>query len=333
VVSTLTSPALVPADVPLPIDVFNLGLRGNASAPLTFDLTAPAGDRVGAPSTGFGLMLGVVMPWFSLGNAAVSLGLSTLGPTAPAATACGRSEAAPATSVCVSPAPARTPHSGAAVRTAGGGRIHNGRIGCTNCTGQQRLRELLGDDSGEIRPDLQALHHALTAANRPTTVVTWLDRSAASTILRDLAGRPLTHQALDERPSGKPVEHLRSVLVAIGTLPARDERMARLEGWIAHTIADRSDPNEQQLLHRYAVWHLLRRLRGRLAGTDTTHDQAVVVQQHVKAAITLLNWLNAAGLSLVACQTTRPGHMAGWRHRRAANCGPVMQVNSLAASR
>jgi alkylation response protein AidB-like acyl-CoA dehydrogenase len=92
VVSTLTSPELVPAEAPVPIDVFavdaasagvqvvgsfrGLGLRGNASAPMTFDLTAPAGDRIGAPGTGFGLMLGVVMPWFNLGNAAVSLGLS-----------------------------------------------------------------------------------------------------------------------------------------------------------------------------------------------------------------------------------------------------------------
>jgi alkylation response protein AidB-like acyl-CoA dehydrogenase len=91
-VSTLTSPELVPAEAPVPIDVFavdaggvgvevvgsfrGLGLRGNASAPMTFDLTAAAGDRLGAPGTGFGLMLGVVMPWFNLGNAAISLGLS-----------------------------------------------------------------------------------------------------------------------------------------------------------------------------------------------------------------------------------------------------------------
>jgi alkylation response protein AidB-like acyl-CoA dehydrogenase len=91
-VSTLTSPELVPPDVPVPIDVFaveatkpgveaigrfrGLGLRGNASAPMTFDLTVPAGDRLGAPGTGFGLMLSTVMPWFNLGNAAVSLGLS-----------------------------------------------------------------------------------------------------------------------------------------------------------------------------------------------------------------------------------------------------------------
>jgi alkylation response protein AidB-like acyl-CoA dehydrogenase len=43
---------------------------------MTFDLTAPAGDRLGGPGTGFGLKLGTVMPWFNLGNAAVSLGLS-----------------------------------------------------------------------------------------------------------------------------------------------------------------------------------------------------------------------------------------------------------------
>ena len=92
VVSTLTSPELVPAEAPVPVDIFavdaatagvevvgsyrGLGLRGNASAPMTFDLTAPAEDRVGAPGSGFNVMLGVVMPWFNLGNAAVSLGLS-----------------------------------------------------------------------------------------------------------------------------------------------------------------------------------------------------------------------------------------------------------------
>jgi hypothetical protein len=182
------------------------------------------------------------------------------------------------------------------------GRIHNGRKGCAHCTVQQRLRELLGNNDGQIRPELQALYHALTAANRPSTVATWLDRSTAPTILRNLAGRPLSHQTLDELPAGKPVEHLRSVLVAIGTLPARDEQMARLERWVARTIADRPDPDEQQLLHRYAVWHPLRRLRRRLASTDTTHDQLVGVQQRVKAAIMLLTWLNASGLTLTTCR-------------------------------
>ncbi len=201
------------------------------------------------------------------------------------------------------------------------GRIHAER--CARCTVQRRLRELLTGDDGEIRPELQALHHALATSGRPDTVAAWLDRSAAPAILRDLeaAKRPLSHQILDELPSGKPVEHLRSVLVAIGTLPPRDEHMARLQQWITRTITARPDAEQQQLLHHYAVWHLLRRLRGRLNGTDTTHTQAVVVQQHVKAAVTLLDWLTAHDLTLA---TAGQGDLEAWlasgdaAHRREA---------------
>ncbi|MCC3761957.1 acyl-CoA/acyl-ACP dehydrogenase [Glycomyces sp. TRM65418] len=53
-----------------------LGLRGNASSPMTFALDTDAGHRIGAAGGGFGLMLETVLPWFNLGNAAVSLGLA-----------------------------------------------------------------------------------------------------------------------------------------------------------------------------------------------------------------------------------------------------------------
>jgi hypothetical protein len=180
------------------------------------------------------------------------------------------------------------------------GRIHNGP--CARCALRQRLRELLGDDNGEIRPELQALHHALTTTHRTDTVAAWLDRSTAPTILRDLAEKWLTHHTLDELPAGKTVEHLRSVLVAIGTLPTRDEQMTRLERWITHTIAERTDPDQQHLLRRYAVWHLLRRLRHRTNGREITHTQLEVVRQHVRGATALLDWLTAHDLTLATCR-------------------------------
>jgi hypothetical protein len=179
-------------------------------------------------------------------------------------------------------------------------RIHNAR--CARCTIQQRLRQLLGEEHGQIHAGLEGLYHALATTDRPGTVAAWLHRSAAPTILRELAGQELTHQALDELRGGKPVEHLRSVLVAVGTLPARDEQMARLELWITHTIAERTDPDEQHLLHRYAVWHLLRRLRQRNDGGQTTHTQLEVVRQHVRGATTLLDWLTAHNLTLATCR-------------------------------
>ena len=85
VVSTLNADAdsvdifAVPADtagITLSGGWRGLGLRGNASNPMTFDVKVPDSYRVGPAGGGFELMLQAVMPWFNLGNAAVSVGLS-----------------------------------------------------------------------------------------------------------------------------------------------------------------------------------------------------------------------------------------------------------------
>jgi alkylation response protein AidB-like acyl-CoA dehydrogenase len=53
-----------------------MGLRGNASAPMSIDVRVPDAFRMGAAGGGFGLMMQTVLPWFNLGNAAVSVGLA-----------------------------------------------------------------------------------------------------------------------------------------------------------------------------------------------------------------------------------------------------------------
>jgi len=53
-----------------------LGLRGNDSAPVRLDVEVADGARLGDDGGGFALMMQVVLPWFSLGNSAVSLGLA-----------------------------------------------------------------------------------------------------------------------------------------------------------------------------------------------------------------------------------------------------------------
>lgn len=52
-----------------------LGLRGNASAPMSLDVELPEGYRLGAAGGGFDVLMRTVLPWFNLGNAAVSVGL------------------------------------------------------------------------------------------------------------------------------------------------------------------------------------------------------------------------------------------------------------------
>ncbi len=90
VVSSLTPPSLAPTEGASDLYVVDagtdgvrvagawrgLGMRGNASAPMTFDVAVPQADRLGAAGSGLGLKLQTVMPWFNLGNAAVSVGLA-----------------------------------------------------------------------------------------------------------------------------------------------------------------------------------------------------------------------------------------------------------------
>jgi alkylation response protein AidB-like acyl-CoA dehydrogenase len=59
-----------------------MGLRGNASAPMSIDVELAADSRLGSPGEGFRLMMEAVLPWFNLGNAAVSLGLAKAAATA-----------------------------------------------------------------------------------------------------------------------------------------------------------------------------------------------------------------------------------------------------------
>jgi hypothetical protein len=231
----------------------------------------------------------------------------------------GGTTASPLCGTCIRPASFRHACPGCGERTQ-----HRSRR-CARCSLRQRLDELLRGDTGTIHPRLQALHGNLAGNDRPDTVLGWLNKNTAAAILRDLAAgkRALTHAALDELPDSKTLRHLRSVLVATGALPPRDEHMIRLQHWITATIAGREDPGERQLLHRYATWHALRRLRRRAGSQHATHGQAVTIQRHVRAAITLLNWLTARGLEL---GTARQGDLDTWltsdhaaHHRDAGN--------------
>jgi hypothetical protein len=192
---------------------------------------------------------------------------------------------------------------------------------CTRCNLRQRLAALLAE-GGAVRAELRGLHDTLAGSERPGLVLAWLNKTAIAGILREFSTgqRALSHAALDELPASKPVEHLRAILVATSALPARDEHLARLERWIERTLAGRSDPDQRHLLHRYATWHLLRRLRQRTS-THATHSQVVTVKRHVNAAIALLDGLAACGRTLASA---RQGDLDNWltsdqaSHRRDA---------------
>lgn len=102
---------------------------------------------------------------------------------------------------------------------------------CERCNLRAGLVDLLGGGTGTVRPVLQPLYDSLAHHERPATLLRWLARPHVRTALAELGtGQlPPEHAAFDSLPPGKPVEHLRAMLVAVGVLPARDEHMVRLE--------------------------------------------------------------------------------------------------------
>lgn len=174
---------------------------------------------------------------------------------------------------------------------------------CGRCLINSRLTELMGPDTGGLPPGLATLRENIAAAEHPITAMRWLTKPAIAPVLADLAaGRmPLTHAAFDELGEGQALAHLRQTLVAVGALPERDEELVRLERFLAGLLADQPDPDRRKILHRYTIWHLLRRLRGRNHGRPTSRQQALRIHSHARAAVAFLDWLQAHNLTLSAC--------------------------------
>lgn len=175
---------------------------------------------------------------------------------------------------------------------------------CARCLINRRLHELLGPPSDALHPGLEALRRNIATTEHPITARRWLNKPSVSPVLSDLAAgrRALTHEALDELPDSPPLAHLRQVLVGVGALPERDEYMVRLERFLTGLLTSQQDPEQRKVLHRYAIWHLVRRLRRRNNGRPITPQQFMSARQRTHAAVAFLNWLTVHDLTLETCR-------------------------------
>lgn len=92
------------------------------------------------------------------------------------------------------------------------------------------------------------------------------------------------------------------MLVAAGTLPHRDELLVALEALAREAVDARTDPIERRILHGYAHWRLLRRLRQRVKpGESTTRQQYLNIRRLLAAAVAFLDWLSEQGRTMATC--------------------------------
>ena len=160
--------------------------------------------------------------------------------------------------------------------------------------------EVTAADVFEFLAHQQALYQALADAERPDTAASWPAAQPPRSWRTWEPGRPSPTACSTRCPGESSSSTYAASLSPSG--PCR-RAMSRWPGWNggAATAVTSRGPGEQELLHRYAVWHLLRRLRRRSGGSETTHNQLVSVRQHVRAAIVLLDWLTARDLTLATC--------------------------------
>jgi hypothetical protein len=185
------------------------------------------------------------------------------------------------------------------------GRLHPGRL-CSRCRLTDELTALLDDGNGQINPGLLPLFHSLMGMESADTGLIWIHRDYVQDMLRGLAQGhiPLTHEALHQMPRPQATAHLRDLLMACGLLPHKDKHICLLEQWLVHHLADISNPAHRKIIHRFATWEILPKLRTRASTKPLNPNSRRRAGAHIILATRFLSWLAEQNLTLGQCRQT-----------------------------
>lgn len=143
----------------------------------------------------------------------------------------------------------------------------------------------------------------MEASPQPRSALQWVCRGRGFGIVEQLARGELalTHAALDDLHGDRrssAVTFLRPALVAHGALPARDERLARLERCAAARTAELPDGEDRGHVRAFVRWRVLPDLARRHRASDTSSAAAATARGKILRAIDLAGWLERRGLGL-----------------------------------
>jgi hypothetical protein len=168
---------------------------------------------------------------------------------------------------------------------------------CARCIASDRVHAFLSHD-GTLAQQLHPLTEALAAAV-PWSVLSWLNRSSAATLLASLVARrtEISHELLDHLPQDSDTRYVREILVTAAILPRRQEHLAQLELW-AEAIVTGLPPHQRGIIHPFAEWEVLRDARRRAGRGRYTHGAAATDRRDIRIAITFMEWLDTTQTTL-----------------------------------
>ena len=183
------------------------------------------------------------------------------------------------------------------------GRLLAGRL-CERCTFTDELTIVLDDGTGHIYPPLATLFDRLRNLQEPRSGLRWVCDPQPRALLQDLAtGRlALTHDAFRQVPNLRAAVYLSDLLMQCGALPTVDRQLLLFERWLAEHLAAVADPAHARVLHHFASWHQLRKLRAGADKGPLGTSPARAARNQVTQAGYFLAWLAGRGVLLEGCR-------------------------------
>ena len=164
---------------------------------------------------------------------------------------------------------------------------------------------------------------------RPWGGLSWVGTPHVQQILRALGTGevPLTHDGLSTLSPWRSVTHVRDLFMHSGVLPHRDRHLLLFQRWLGEWLDNIEDPDHRRLLHRFATWQLLRRLRATAATQPLGPTVLTTARTTLIPAAAFLTWLATRDRAIGQCtQTDIDAWYAGYRE------GSCHQVPSAASA-
>ncbi|MCW2133422.1 hypothetical protein [Arthrobacter sp. VKM Ac-2550] len=175
---------------------------------------------------------------------------------------------------------------------------------CCSCEVRERSLDLITDNQGVLNTVFVPVRQQLLASSRSTSIAHWIRRSASARLIRRFVNNELTldHASLDGCPRTSATDYVRSLFIATGLLPQRDENLHRFETWTTAFLG--SLPQETRTyLEPYLRWIIGRQLRLQ-ARTGPTKDSTLSqARQKGQTAAGFMQHL--AGLGLEPAQASQ----------------------------
>jgi hypothetical protein len=173
---------------------------------------------------------------------------------------------------------------------------------CLRCSLRRRAGQVMADTTGEVPLVLRPVHEAIASMTDPWAGLIWLQSAAVRQRLSALATGtvPISHDGLDQLPSGPGREYLRELLMTHRVLPLRDKYLLAFQRWAASRL-DTVDALDHRVIRLYLRWRHQRELSARADAGPLPAAAVATARFRINAGIRLLSWLRTRGVTPEGC--------------------------------